>query len=137
MLLEDFVGELDRPIRSLGILGEELEIMLETNEETKKVLALLYAIQCTIKSIQNLHKKYNDIIDQEYAKIKAAKAALQILNNYIQVSQTRLCQHLYQQTSNNNSKLFPLSFRKTRPKSILCEVLFFRLNNYPKLLRIH
>lgn len=80
MLLEDFVGELDRPIKSLDVLGEDLEIMIEeniqTNEETKKVLSVLFAMQCVIKEIIDLHEKYNGIIKKEYEKIRAAKAAL-------------------------------------------------------------
>lgn len=79
MLLEDFAGELDRPIKSLDVLGEDLEIMIEetiqTNEETKKVLSVLYAMQCVIREIIDLHKKYNGIIKEEYEKIRAAKAA--------------------------------------------------------------
>lgn len=79
MLLEDFAGELNRPIRALNILAEEIEIMIEeniqTNEETKKVLSVLFAMKCVIKETINLHKKYNNLIDKEYEKIRAAKAA--------------------------------------------------------------
>lgn len=74
MLLEDFAGELERPIKSLDILEDMIEIMIEenlqSNEETKKVLALLYTMRCTIESIQKLYEKYNNIIEKEYEKIK-------------------------------------------------------------------
>lgn len=74
MLLEDFVGELDRPIKSLDVLEDMIELMIEenlqSNEETKKVLALLYTMRCTIESIQKLYEKYNNMVEKEYEKIK-------------------------------------------------------------------
>ncbi len=80
MLLEDFAMELDRPLRSLDILEDMIELMIEedfrANKATEKVLALLYTLRCTIKSIQNLHEKYNNIIEKEYEKMRAAKAAI-------------------------------------------------------------
>lgn len=76
MLLEDFVGELDKPIWSLDILENVIELTIEEemrySEETKKLSALLYTLRCVIYSLKELHKKYNNIIDEEYEKMKAS-----------------------------------------------------------------
>lgn len=80
MLLEDFAGELDRPLKALSILEDMIELTIEDemkcSEETRKILALLYTLRCTISSLNKIHAKYNIIIDKGYEKIRAAKAAL-------------------------------------------------------------
>lgn len=82
MLLEDFAGELDRPIKSLDILEETLELMIEeeiqANEASRRVLAVLFAIKQVIESLTDLHEKYNNIIEKEYEKMRADKAIFKI-----------------------------------------------------------
>ena len=73
MLLEDFAMELDRQLNGLSVLEDMIEIVIEDEmkccEETRKILALLYTLRCTIESLNKIHAKYNIIIQNEYKKI--------------------------------------------------------------------